>query len=91
MITTYPLIQEKTEKRIINALGSYVISYERRIMLIDAQGECDAVMGRITRICDMLSYEISPNPHIYNDNNRYVSSGKDYYISIIKMNLPIKI
>lgn len=85
MITTNPLIQEKVEKRIINALGSYIISYKRRVMLIDAHGECDAVMGRITRICDMLSYEISPKPHIYNDNDRYVSSGNDYYISIFKM------
>ena len=86
MITTNPLIQEKTERIIINALGLHLISYERRIMLIDAHGECDAVMGRITRICDMLSYEMSPNPHIYNDNDRYVSSGDDYYISIFKMN-----
>lgn len=86
MITTNPLIQEKTERSIINALGSHIISYKRRIMLIDAHGECDAVMGRNTRICDMLSYEISPNPHIYNDNDRYESSGDDYYISIYKMN-----
>jgi hypothetical protein len=84
--TNSPLIQEKIERGIINALGSCIISYHKDVMLIDAHGEYDATMGRITRICDMLSYEMSPNPHIYNDNDRYVSSGDDYYISIFKMN-----
>lgn len=55
-------------------------------MLIDAHGEYNVVMGRITRICNMLSYEIFPNPRIRNDKYIYESIGDDYYISIYKMN-----
>lgn len=84
--TNSPLIQEKIEKGIINTFGSRIISYHKDVMLIDAHGEYDTAMGRITRICDMLSYEIFPNPHIRNDKYVYESIGDDYYISIYKMN-----
>ena len=97
--TNSPLIQEKIERGITNTLGSCIISYHKDIMLIDAHisyhkdvmlidahGEYDAVMGKITRICDMLSYEIFPNPHICNDKYNYTSIGNDGYISIYKIN-----
>lgn len=80
------LIQEKIERGIINTFGSRIISYHKDVMLIDAHGKYDAAMGRITRICDILSYEIFPNPHICNDKYSYVSIGNDDYISIYKMN-----
>lgn len=84
--TNSPLIQEKIERGIINTFGSRIISYHKDVMLIDAHGKYDAAMGRITRICDILSYEIFPNPHICNDKYSYVSIGNDDYISIYKMN-----
>ena len=84
--TNSPLIQEKIERGIINTLGLCIISYHKDVMLIDAHGEYNVVMGRITRICNMLSYEIFPNPHIRNDKYIYESIGDDYYISIYKMN-----
>lgn len=89
-ITTNPLIQEKTEKRIINALGSYIISYERRIMLIDAHGECDAVMGRIKRMAALCLFQmgIPASKHLIddvyisyidnNDNDRFRAMGYIY-------------
>ena len=84
--TNSPLIREKIERGIINTLGLCIVSYHKDVMLIDAHGEYNVVMGRITRICNMLSYEIFPNPHIRNDKYVYESIGDDYYISIYKMN-----
>ena len=84
--TNNPLIQKKIERRIINTIGSCIISYHKDVMLIDAHGEYEAVMGRITRICDMLSYEIFPDPHICSDKYKYESIGDEDYIVIYKMN-----
>ena len=84
-INSSPLIQKKIEGSLINALSSHIIFYDDGVMLMDAHVECDAVMGRITRICDMISYEISPIPHIQKNSFLYESSGDGYYISILKI------
>lgn len=80
-----PSIQEKVERSIINALGSHIIFCNEEIMLMDAHVDSNVYMGKITRICDMLSYEMSPNPHIQKNSFRYESSWGNYYILICKI------
>lgn len=72
--------------RIAQSFGNSVIFHDDCMMFIDPHGEYEAAMGRITRICDTLSYEMSSNPDIYNDKYRYTSGRCEHYISIIKMN-----
>lgn len=79
-------MQDTIQERITQIFGDSIILNDNSMMLIDAHGEYDAVMGRITRICDMLSYEMSSTPDIYNDKYRYLSGEGGHYISIIKPN-----
>ena len=79
-------VRDAMQWRIAQSFGDSIIFHDDCMMLIDPHGEHEAAMGRITRICDMLSYEISSNPDIYNDKYRYTSGRGRHYISIIKMN-----
>lgn len=79
-------VRDAMQWRITQLFGDSVIFHDDCMMLIDPHGEHEAAMGRITRICDMLSYEISSNPDIYNDKYRYTSGRGRHYISIVKMN-----
>lgn len=86
MVAKPSSVENAMREKIAQAFGDSVIFNDNSLMLIDAHGEYESAMGRITRICDMLSYETLSSPDIYNDKRRYFSKEKECYISITKMN-----